>query len=153
LVRSRSLALMAGGMNHFLRLSGMALYFAVFTPDNSVERVEHALLGVIEGAVERGISDRELQKVRNAALTGRIFEMYSAEHLCQRLGFSETVEGDYRLWVKRIETLERLDREHLVAVAGAYLAPARRRCLYLRPKRVRPMLVLGGMLRRLVPGK
>lgn len=147
-VRKASLAVMAGGMNHLLRLSGMSLFFAAFTPDVSARRVGAALDEQVRLVRERGISEAEMEKVRNGTLTSRTFEAYSAEHLCQRLGYSEVVEGDYRLWVERLAALERLDISTLTGVARKYWNEKSKHTLYLKPKRAKPLLYAIGMVRR-----
>ena len=98
-VRRQSVAVMTGGMNHLLKASGMSMFFAAFTPDVRSGRVEQALDAEINRIRNEGITSDEMTKVRNTTLTGRTFELYSADHICQRLGYSETIEGDYRLWV------------------------------------------------------
>jgi hypothetical protein len=89
-----------------------------------------------------------MMKVRNTTLTGRTFDLYSAEHICQRLGSSETIEGDYRLWVGRLEMLENLKAEDLTATARRWWNDGAKRVLLLKPRRVNPLLYAGGFLRR-----
>ncbi|MBD3344986.1 MAG: hypothetical protein GF401_07985 [Chitinivibrionales bacterium] len=153
MVRKRSLAVMAGGINHFLRLSGMSLFFAAFTPDVSVKRIEEALNEQIENAKRGAVTALEVEKVKNGTLTNRIFELYSAENICQRIGFSEAIEGDYRLWVERLEALENLTVERLIEVAEKYWDIKNRYSLYLQPKKVNPLLYVAGFARRLFQGK
>jgi zinc protease len=148
IVRRQALAVMTGGMNHFMRNSGMSLLFAAFTPGIPVHSVMAAIDGQVSRIRENGITDHEMKKIRNVTLSHRVFEMYSAEHLCQRLGFAETVEGDYRLWAERIAALERLDMGALAQVARTYWDETKKRTLYLQPKRAKPLLVAVGQARR-----
>jgi zinc protease len=148
IVRKESLAVMASGMNLLLRRPGMSLFFAIFTPDMPMERVARSLRRQIALVKNDGITQAEMEKVRNSTLTSRIFELYSAEHICQRLGFSEIVEGDYRLWVERLNILERLDTDQLTGVARKYWSDDLCHTLYLQPKSIRPMLFAAGLLRR-----
>lgn len=133
-VRRQSLAVMAGGMNHFLKASGMSMFFAAFTPNIRSERVERALNAEISRIRNDGITREEMDKVRNTSITSRIFELYSADHICQRLGYSETIEGDYRLWVERMETLKNLDAEKLLATARRWWDDGAKRVLLLKPQ-------------------
>ena len=148
IVRRRSLAVMVGGITQCLKWSGMSLFFAVFTPDVSVGRVEKALSAQIESIKHNGVTREEMEKIRNATLTNRVFELFSAEQICQRLGFSETVEGDYRAWVRRLDALERLDGDELVASAGKYWDESMRYTLFLKPKKIKPLYFLAGLFRR-----
>ncbi len=153
IVRKESVAVMAGGMNHLLRLSGISLFFAAFTPDIPVRRVDDALKRQIDIVRRDGISEEEFQKTKNAALVGRLQESYSAENVCRRLGYAETVDGDYRLWVHRLEVLEQLDRDSLTAAARLFWTEDSRYTLHLKPKRVKPTIFALGLFRRLFPGK
>jgi len=153
LVRRQSLAVMAGGMNHYLRHAGMSLFFAVFTPDVPAARIEAALHRQIEIVRNHGITDSELEKVKNATLTHRVFEMYSAEHLCQRIGFSEIVEGNYRLWVERLATLEKLTVDELVDAVRRYWNDEEMHVLHLQPKKISPLLFIAGAAKRLFKKK
>jgi zinc protease len=152
-VRTQSLAVMAGGMNQCLRLAGMTLFFAVFTPNVSQRRVEAAVTRHVDAVSREGITAMEMEKVRNAVLTNRIFELYSADHICQKLGYSETIEGDYRLWVSRLSALASLDIETLKAAAQKYWNESVRHVLYLKPKRINPVLYAAGIFRKLMPQK
>jgi predicted Zn-dependent peptidase len=148
IVRRQSTAVMVGGINQCLKWSGMSLFLAVFTPDVSVKRVEKAIVEQIESVKEHGVTTQEIEKVKNATLTNRVFELYSAEQICQRLGYSETVEGDFRLWVKRLEALEGLNKDVLLEAANKYWNESSRYTLYLQPKKVKLLYYFAGMFRR-----
>lgn len=148
-VRRQSAAVMAGGINHLLKHAGMSMFFAAFTPDVSPGRVEKALEAQIDLVRDRGIHENEMQKVKNATLANRTFELYTAENICHRLGYSECVEGDYRIWVERLESLRQLDIGRLIDVARTYWSDRHRHVLYLQPRKTNPLLYLAGFLRRL----
>jgi zinc protease len=148
-VRRQSLAVMAGGMNHLLRASGMSIFFAAFTPDIRALRVEQAIGKEIERIKSGGISRAEMEKVRNTTLTNRTFELYSAENICQRIGYSETIEGNYRLWVDRLDALKNLNGDLLIEVARRWWDDAKKHVLFLTPRRSNPLLYAGGIVRRL----
>lgn len=149
LVRSRGVAVMAGGANHFFRRTGISLFFALYTPDIAARVVEEALAGVIAGVRSGDISRDDMEKVRNTTLTNRVFELYSAEHLCQRIGYSEALEGGYGRWVKRLETLEKLSVEQVRDAAATYWDDSARHVLVLRPRKVALRMRAAGLARRL----
>jgi zinc protease len=149
-VRNESAAVMTGGMNHILKLAGMSMFFAAFTPDISPGRVEKSLTRQIDLIRKNGISDKEMEKVKNTTLSSRTFELYSAENICNRIGYSECIEGDYHLWVERFEALKKLDIAHLIDVATKYWDDSRRHVLHLQPRKTNPMLLIGGLLRRIL---
>ena len=147
-VRRQSLAVMAGGMNHFMQSSGMSMFFAAFTPNIRSERVERAIDHEIARIIDGGISQEEMEKVRNTTLTNRTFDLYSADNICYRLGYGEAVDGDYRSWVDRLDALENLDCDRLIATARRWWNDGSKHVLYLKPRRSNPLLFAGGLLRR-----
>jgi predicted Zn-dependent peptidase len=151
-VRKKSLAVMAGGMNQCLKHAGMSLFFSVFTPNVSQKKVEVAVVAEIETSAQNGVLDAEIEKVKNAALTNRTFELYSGEHICQKLGYAQTIEGDYKSWVGRLIALNKMDAQTLKNAALTYWNAKNRHVLYLKPKRIKPMLFIAGILRKIIPG-
>lgn len=149
-VRNESAAVMTGGMNHILKLAGMSMFFAAFTPDISPTRVEKSLTRQIDLIRKNGITDKEMGKVKNATLSSRTFELYSAENICNRIGYSECIEGDYHLWVERFDALKKLNIDRLMEVATKYWDDSKRHVLHLQPRKTNPMLFIGGLLRRIL---
>jgi zinc protease len=151
IVRKRSLAVMAGGMNQSLKRSGMSLFFAVFTPNVPQRRVEEAIMKQIDAVRTQGITEYEMEKVKNSVLTNRVYELYSSDHICQKLAYSEAIEGNYRLWVERLSALETMSVETLMQAAQRYWVESGRHTLYLKPKKVNPLLFAAGIFRKLLP--
>jgi zinc protease len=149
-VRRRSLAVMAGGMNHLLKEAGMSMFFAAFTPDVGAGRVEHAVDRELRRIKNEGITQEEMDKVKNTTLTSRTFELYAADNICHRIGYGETVEGNYRLWVERLETLRAIDRDRLVETARRWWDDTKKHVLFLEPRQSNLVLFLGGLMRRIV---
>lgn len=149
-VRKRSVAVMAGGMNHLLKSSGMSIFFAAFTPDIGAGTVEKAIDREINRIKKDGISREEMEKARNTTLTNRIFELYSADNICQRIGYSEVIEGDYRHWVERLESLKNLTTERLALVANRWWDDSKKHVLFLQPRRSNPLLLIVGIARRIM---
>ena len=147
-VRRESVAVMAGGMNHMLKNAGMSMFFAAFTPDVSPAKVEKSLHAQIQHIKSSGITAAEMEKVKNTTLTSRTFELYSAESICHRIGYSQCIEGDYRIWVERLDALKKLDMSKLVEVARCYWNDEHRHVLHLQPRKVNPLLFVGGLVRR-----
>lgn len=149
LVRDTMYAVMAGGMNHFLKFGGMSLFFAAFTPDTDFKKVEEVLNSQIDHIIKHGIDDIEIEKVKNSTLTTRTFDLFSAEHICQRIGSAETIDGDYRILVKKMEALENIDRVKILEVMKKYWYPEMRHTLLLVPKKFNLMLYSVGKLRKI----
>jgi zinc protease len=150
LVRRESVAVMAGGANLLFSRAGMSLLFAAFTPDVSASRVNAAMEAEVRLARCEGVSEAEMEKVRNTTLTSHTFDMYSAEDLAHHLGFAETVIGDYRQWLRRLELLRTVTAEQVTEAARTYWGDSARWSLSLVPNRARPMLYLAGLARRVL---
>ena len=153
MVRKRSAAVMVGGMNQMFRYAGMSMFFAIFTPDIPVSKVRGELGRQIDIIKSDGITAQEFQKVKNATLTNRTFELHNAENIAQRIGYGEALEGDYRLWAARLDELKRLDRDALVDAAVRYWDSSKMHSLYLKPQKVSPALFAAGFFRRIFKGK
>jgi zinc protease len=151
IVRRRSLAVMAGGMNQSLKRSGMSLFFAVFTPNVTQRSVEEAIMKQVDAVRTQGITEYEMEKVKNSVLTNRVYELYSCDHICQKLAYSEAIEGNYRLWVERLSALETMNVDTLMLAAQRYWVESGRHTLYLKPKKVNPLLFAAGIFRKLFP--
>lgn len=149
LVREQGVAVLVGGANLMLKHAGISLLFAAFTPDIRANRVERALCAEVQRVAQSGVAEEEMAKVRNMTLAMRTFEMYSGDHLAQRLGFAEVIEGDYRRWVERLETLRTISAEQVKETARAYWEDTVRWSLALQPRRRNPLLHLVGLGRRL----
>ncbi len=147
LVRERGVAVSVGGMNQFLHLCGISFFFAAFTPNVSAKKVESVLLQEIERVKTEPLLQGEWDKVKNSALTGRIFELYSSEQICSRLGFSHTVEGNYQLWVDRLAALDKLTPQELMQTALECWSQDKCFVLRIKPKKVKLLLYLVGLIR------
>ncbi|MGD9200997.1 MAG: pitrilysin family protein [Chitinispirillia bacterium] len=151
IVRKQNLAVMAGGMNHTMKNAGMSILFSAFTPDIGYKKIEWAMNKQIAVIKDNGISQQEMEKVKNITLTNRTFELFTGEYICQRLGYSEIIDGDYKIWVKKLEALRNLDRDTLLAAAQKYWNNNNKHTLYLCPQKINPILYIFGMLRRFFP--
>lgn len=151
IVRNKNLAVMAGGMNHLLKHSGMTIFFSVFTPDTSAAKVEKGMVEEIKTVLKDGISKEEMEKVKNSALTSRSYEFFSAENICHKLGFAEVVDGDYHSWVNKLTRLNKMTSEQIIEDAREFWHMENRSSLYLKPKKLNPVLFAVGLLRRLMP--
>jgi zinc protease len=149
MVRKKSVAVMAGGMNQMFAHAGMSMFIAVFTPDMPFTKVRDELNRQIDIIKSDGITGEEFQKVKNTTLTSRAFELHCAENIAHRIGHGETLEGDYRLWVRRLDALKRMDKEILTETARRYWSSSKMHSLYLKPQKMNPMLLGAGLLRRI----
>jgi zinc protease len=148
LVHRAGAAVAVGGANQFLRGSGMSMLFALYTPDTSAGRIRDLLLSEVNRVRRDGVSESELNKAKNQSLAAHVFDSYSAEHLCHRLGLAHTIEGGAERWLERLKALEQLSVEQVTEAARSYWSPDSVSVLTLKPRRIRPMLVVAGLARR-----
>ena len=153
LVRKQGLAVMAGGMNHFMRRAGMSIFFAAYTPDVNAKKIDRALAHEVRTLIQHGVVEAEIEKIRNAALTSRIFDTYSAESLCQHLGHAEVIDGDCGVWLRRLDELNAIKASDIEETAAKYWTDENRFVLELTPARVNPLLFAAGIMRRITGGR
>jgi zinc protease len=152
-VRKNSLAIMAGGINQFLKYSGMSLFFAIFTPNISINKIKDAILNQIEQIKDGNIKEKEMEKVKNSVIMNRVFELYLCDNICQRLAYSEAIEGNYKLWVERLSALDTITIDDLINAAKKYWNSSESKTLYLKPKKINPLVYFMGLLRKFLPNK
>ncbi len=150
LVQRSGVAVAAGGANQFLRAAGMSMLFALYTPDTAPRRVRELLAREVARVGRDGVSGEELDKARNQSLASHVFELYSAEHICRRLGLAHVVEGGCEKWRTYLARLERIGADDVVEAARRYWCAERAWVLTLRPRQVAASLVVAGLARRVL---
>jgi predicted Zn-dependent peptidase len=133
LVEEKKLALDAQSYFWSLRYGGV-LHLGLH-PREGVDpaHVEKALLDLVEEVRKNGISERELEKVRNQQLADLVRGLKTANGITQQLGYFETVgtQKDFFAYVRALETTTAADVKRC---AEQYLKPAGRNVLVIRRK-------------------
>ncbi len=133
LVRDQKLAIYAVARRSPMLDPGLFMLVAGFLPSTSPEQVEKALLAEVQRLGQEGPSEAELQKAKNQLSSSYLFQLTSIQYLGFRIGFSETVEKDYRHFVESYHAYDNISAADVKRVASTYLIPERLTMVLLTP--------------------
>ncbi len=133
LVQDKELAVYASGILLVMQGPGVFGCAAAHLPNISPKKVERAILAEIDRLRSEEVTDRELQKARKRLLASKIFQRYSVSSLANSIGYSEVVEGDYRLFQREVEEFGKVTKADLLRVANRYLTETNTTVVYIQP--------------------
>jgi predicted Zn-dependent peptidase len=133
LVEDQKLALDTESYFWSLRYGGLLRVGA--SPREGIEpsAVEKAILGIVEDVRRNGISERELEKVRNQQVAELVRGLKTNNGIAQQLGYFETV-GVYPDFFAYAKALEAATAADLKRCAELYLKPQGRNIVVIRRK-------------------
>ncbi|MEN9868638.1 MAG: hypothetical protein RL748_4228, partial [Pseudomonadota bacterium] len=105
---------------------GLLYLTAVAAPKVSAADLEKALLVEVDKLVKDGISDEELQKVKNQKVVGLYRAFETINGTAQALGYSEVFYGDYKKAFDAPAAYQKLKTADIQAVAAKYLKKSQR---------------------------
>lgn len=108
--------------------------YAVAAPDVTAEKLEAALLAEIEKIQTEGVTERELQKVKNQKLMSFYSDIETINGKANNLGTYEVFFGDYRELFKAPERFEKVTVADIKRVANTYFTSANRTVGILIPE-------------------
>jgi predicted Zn-dependent peptidase len=95
--------------------------------------LEKALLEIVEDVRKNGITERELEKVRNQQMADLVRGLKTSNGIAQQLGYFETV-GTYKDFFAYAKSLETVTAADVKRCAEQYLKPSGRNVLIIRRK-------------------
>ncbi|MRW92880.1 insulinase family protein [Duganella sp. FT80W] len=105
---------------------GLLYVSAVAVPKVDPAKLEQALLAEIDKLVKDGVSDDELQKVKNQKLIDLYREQETINGKAQQLGNYELLFGDYRKMFDAPAAYQKLTPADIQAAAAKYLKKSQR---------------------------
>jgi predicted Zn-dependent peptidase len=96
-------------------------------------QLEKALNEIVEDVRKNGISERELEKVRNQQMADLVRGLKTSNGISQQLGYFETV-GTYQDFFAYAKALESVTAADVKRCAETYLKPSGRNVLVIRRK-------------------
>lgn len=105
---------------------GLLYLFAVASNGVAPARLEQALLGEVERLARDGVSEEELQKVRNQKLVGIYRALETINGKAQNLGSYEVFFGDYKKMFDAPDAYKKLTAADIQRVAAQYLKKSQR---------------------------
>ena len=131
LVLKQKAAAFAQAFNRTQKYAGSFFVIGAPTPDRKNEDVEPMLFAEIEKVQKDGITDQELQKVKNQVLADSFRRLESNGGLVAQLAEAEGA-GSYKDFLVEPELLQKVTREDVQRVARKYLTKDNRSVLTLR---------------------
>ena len=131
LVLKQKAAAFAQAFNRTQKYAGSFFVIGAPTPDRKNEDVEPMLFAEIEKVQKDGITDQELQKVKNQVLADSFRRLESNGGLVAQLAEAEGA-GSYKDFLVEPELLQKVTREDVQRVAKKYLTKDNRSVLTLR---------------------
>ncbi|WP_088332469.1 pitrilysin family protein [Lacimicrobium sp. SS2-24] len=98
--------------------------YAIATPGTSPEALEQGLVEQINKVIEQGVTEQELQKVKNSQLVNFYREMQTINGKANTIGTYQVYFGDYQQLFELPEALEKVTAADIQRVAKTYLRKA-----------------------------
>ncbi len=114
---------------------GLFTFYAQSAPNHSIEEVEKAIYNELEAIKTKGVTERELQKAKNARLSG-VIGRFSTN--LGRAGLLATFEAHWGGWKRLYEMTskyEKITQADIQRVAKKYLNERTRTVILLRPEK------------------
>jgi predicted Zn-dependent peptidase len=113
---------------------GLFFFYAQMQPGYETARAEKELYAIIDSIALNGVSERELQKAKNAAQMVYIDEFKTNVGIAGRMGYYEVIRGDYRKAFEVLTDYAAVTGEDIRRVAARYLTERRRTVVTLVPE-------------------
>jgi zinc protease len=134
LVRDQQLAIQASGDKLDLRLGGLFFFFAVANAGKAPDDLERALVEQVTRLQTEPVTDAELVKARNQALTAYVFGNLSTEQKASALGEADLLYGDPEEANRYFDKLSKVTAADIRRVAEKYFAPEARTVFQMLPQ-------------------
>ena len=133
LVRDQQVAVDAGGSPLELKLGGMFFFYAVANGGKSPDTLEKAFVDQTELLRTQPVSQSELDKAKNQAITGKVFGTISTEAKASQLGEADLMYGTPDEANKELAELQAVTAADIQRVAQKYFVASQRNVLYMLP--------------------
>ena len=135
LVYDKQMAIsVSGGVDEVID-PGLFYIDASVKPGFTVERIEKELYDELERLKTELVTDRELQKAKNKLEANFYNRLQTVSSKASRLGFYQTIAGDYQKLFSEAEKIQAVTKEDLQRVAKQYLTDKNRTVAILVPEK------------------
>lgn len=117
---------------------GLLTFRVVLASGKSVADVEKALDAEIQKVLKDGVTDAEVAKAKNRALTGKLFGIETSNGKANELGEAAVVLGDANRVNAQLAKIQALKAEQVNSVLRKYLAAKKRVIVEYLPESMRP---------------
>ena len=133
LVRDQQIAVEAGGQPLELKLGGFFFFLAVANGGKSPDTLEKALVEQMNQLRDQPVSQAELDKAKNQAISGKVFGTISTEAKASQLGEADLLYSTPDEANKQLSELQAVTAADIQRVAQKYFVPEQRNVLYMLP--------------------
>jgi len=135
LIYDKQMALsISGGVDEQID-PGLFYIEASVKPGFTVEQVEKEIYDELEKIQTEPVSDQELQKAKNKLEANFYYGLQSVSSKASRIGYSQTIAGDYHKFFNQGEKIQAVSKEDLMRVAKQYLGDRNRTVAILVPEK------------------
>jgi len=126
LVNDKQLAVRAGAFMGESIDPSLFTFFAICAKDVPVETLENAIYDEINKIITDGVTDSELQKVKNRKLFNFYRGMETINGKADNIGTYEIFYGDYKKLFEAPEAYKKVTKENIKAIAAKYFKKSNR---------------------------
>jgi predicted Zn-dependent peptidase len=128
LVRDKKIAASSGGFNGFPgdKYPNMFVFYSVATPGHTAEEISDAVHAEIERVKNEDISDSELLMIRAHTKADFLRKLTDNRGLAIQLGTSQSLYGDWRELLRRVDEISRVSKADIRRVANTTFLPSNR---------------------------
>lgn len=105
---------------------GLFWVYAVAAAKVTPAKLEQAVLAEVARVIKDGVTEEELQKVKNQKVVGLYRQLETINGKAQNIGWYETFFGDYRKLDQAPDSFKKLTRADIQAVAAKYFVKSQR---------------------------
>ena len=124
LVREQQVVLAALGLAQQYEEAGLFLLAGLYLPPVQSEAVAAALVAEVERLAE-GVSDEELQRVKNQLVATYVFALDTLDGVANAIGSAVVLEGGLEKFTRGLDPYLALTSDDIVRVTQTYLTPDR----------------------------
>jgi predicted Zn-dependent peptidase len=133
MVYEDQIALYAGGSADEAKNPSLFYAYCGMNIGQEIEKGEAALFELIEGLALNPPTTEELQKAKNQLEADYVFSMQSNSSKASKLGFYQTIVGNWRELFKEPQEYQAVTAEKVAEVAAKYFTPNNRTTVVLVP--------------------
>jgi predicted Zn-dependent peptidase len=112
---------------------GLVMFHAELKPETKVADVEAVIYAELEKLAKDGLTDRELQKVKNNLRAHQLRELSTNSGRANAIGNYEALLGDWRALLSLPARYDAITNEQVKAAAKKYFTPSRRSVVSVKP--------------------